>query len=389
MKRIWILLICISAAAFGQKRFDVTIESEDRIREAIISVPTTPPPSDGYPIVFMLHGTSGNAETYFNPVGWKELGQKENFITIFPSALRWCFYNRFDGRTINSRFVCGGLLGEICEDVEQDFVDDILFFKKLIKLVADTVKINPDKIFASGFSNGSSMTHKLMTNATDVFKVAAGSSSPLHELDSIVPPKRIPFWYVLGTKDDRYFSEKYPEELPFEGDTILGYVYGQLHRALDCNGLTEDYEKVAYPTSITYIFYQCKPGEECAPYVFTINKGQTHQFPNGINYPFDAPKLFWDFFNNPPKTKISTSTQQATHLQLKAYPVPASGSARIQLPGNQQFKVLVYDTEGRLLFQKPNVSNQIEIHTSEIGKGVFFVSAQSQDGVYQAKLVME
>lgn len=389
MKRIWILLICISATAFGQKRFDVTIESEDRIREAIISVPTTPPPADGYPIVFMLHGTSGNAETYYSPVGWKELGQKENFITIFPSALRWCFYNRFDGRTINSRFVCGGLLGEICEDVEQDFVDDILFFKKLIKLVADTVKINPDKIFASGFSNGSSMTHKLMTNATDVFKVAAGSSSPLHELDSIVPPKRIPFWYVLGTKDDRFFSEKYPEELPFEGDTILAYVYGQLHRALDCNGLTEDYEKVAYPTSITYIFNQCKPGEECAPYVFTINKGQTHQFPNGINYPFDAPKLFWDFFNNPPKTKISTSTQQATHLQLKAYPVPASGSARIQLPGNQQFKVLVYDTEGRLLFQKPNVSNQIEIHTSEIGKGVFFVSAQSQDGVYQAKLVME
>ena len=76
------LIFFTSLLTNAQKRYDVKIISENRIREAIISVPTKIPPEDGYPIVFMLHGTSGEASTYYLPKGWRELGDHCHFAIL-------------------------------------------------------------------------------------------------------------------------------------------------------------------------------------------------------------------------------------------------------------------------------------------------------------------
>ncbi|MBK7697090.1 MAG: hypothetical protein IPI30_23145 [Saprospiraceae bacterium] len=75
----------------SQRRFDVQFVVDGRMRESIIVQPSTPPPAGGYPVVFMLHGTSGDGLKFYNISGWKELGEDENFITVFPSSLSWCF----------------------------------------------------------------------------------------------------------------------------------------------------------------------------------------------------------------------------------------------------------------------------------------------------------
>lgn len=83
--------------ASSQRKFDLSFQFDGRLREFIVSIPTKLPPVAGYPVVMMLHGTSGDKDVYYNAHGWRELGQQENFITIFPSSLRWCFYE--DGLT--------------------------------------------------------------------------------------------------------------------------------------------------------------------------------------------------------------------------------------------------------------------------------------------------
>lgn len=386
-----LILILTGFLAIAQKKFNVELISEDRLRTAIISAPSAAPPPNGYPVVFMLHGTSGDEETYYNAHGWRELGEQEGFIVIFPSSLRWCFYNRWDVRGNNSRFVCGGLLAEACEDVQQDFVDDILFFKKLVKLVSDTVKVDTTRIFCSGFSNGSGMSHKCMVEASDFFAAAAGSSGPLHELDSIVPAKKIPFWYVFGTKDDRYFSENYPDELPFGGDTILAYHYEAIHRALVCQGLTEKFEKVETPINHTYIFSECASGSDCAPYVVTLNKDQTHQFPNGNNYPFDAPRLFWQFFNNPPMTSIGTASHALpSEKRLEVSPVPATDQVIISSKSGKGASLLVFDVMGKLVYKTNMLGDYQNLDKEDVGKGIFFVRLLQAGKLSQtAKIVFE
>lgn len=305
------------------------IQSESRLREAIVSVPTTPPPADGYPIVFMCHGTSGEATNYYNPVGWKELGQAENFITIFPSALVWCYYDKNDDgkEKHHSKFVCGDLLDQVCEKDLNKLINDIVFFKKIIQLVSDTLKVDSKRIFKSGFSNGSSMAHKISMEATEVFAASGGASAPLNSLDSTTPvPRRIPMLYMVGTKDDRYLSDLFPVELPFGGDSTLIYLQGSIRRALICQGLTEEFTKIETPLSHIYTWSTCTSGEKCAPYVFMLNKGQPHEFPNGKNHPVDAPKILWNFFNNPPAVRMTTPVQKLKppDWNISFFPNPAS-----------------------------------------------------------------
>ena len=367
----------------AQKRYDINILSENRVREAIVSVPTKNPPADGYPIVFMLHGTSGEASTYYLPKGWRELGQQNNFITVFPSALTWCFYE--DGiKKHLSRFVCGNLLESICAEDTINLVDDILFFKKIMKIIQDSVKVNKDKIFISGFSNGSGMTHNCAMRANDVFSAAAGSSGILSKLDSLTPAKRIPLWFMVGTKDDRFFSDKFPDELPWGGDSILTYLQGNINRTLVCQGLSTNYKKIETDSSHVYIWTECRPGEQCAPYVFSLNKNQTHQYPNGVNYFLDAPKLFWDFFNNPPPTTHTNASEEEFYSSVSAvYPNPAISSLTVYsgLDFDKKWDLIIRDFYGKILINKTEISGpEIELNIGNYRSGVYIAEIISQYG---------
>lgn len=376
-----VLLLCCLLLGFdrdliAQTRYDIQFPFEGNLRELIISVPTKQPPAEGYPVVFMLHGTSGEASTYYNAKGWKELGQEENFVTVFPSSLSWCYVD--DGIIKHfTRFVCGGLLDSICPQEIPDLVDDVAFFRKIVDLMKDTIPINEEKIFMNGFSNGSCMSHKVAMEAGDLFKVAAGSSSPLHQLDSLTPQKRIPFWYIIGTKDDRYFSPSFPDELPFGGDSILGYLNKSLSRALVCQGLTTKYEKFEAGYNKTYVWRECRPGEVCAPYIFSVNKGQTHQFPNGMNFPFDAPRQFWNFFNNPPETVMTLDTEDEIWASfVHIFPNPASEKVLISnglLPG-KTWDMEVTDLHGNLKGSYRNISeSDYEISLDYWPSGVYII----------------
>lgn len=376
MKAIFtILFISFLQITFAQISTDISIMHEGELREAIISVPTKTPPAGGWPVVMMLHGTSGDKDVFHNAHGWRELGQQENFITIFPSALKWCFFDEDGILKNNTRFVCGNLVENICPQEIPNLIDDISFFRRLLKIVTDSVAINKEKIFVSGFSNGSCMTHKCSMSGTEIFSAAAGSSGPLHELDSLTPSKRIPMWYVLGTKDDRYFNERFPTELPFGGDSILAFHNKAIRRALVCNGLTDNFVKTEFSISKTYTFKECLPGQECAPYIFTINKGQTHQYPNGVNYPFDGPNLFWKFFNNPPATTVSTSSDDhLSKISLTPFPNPATDFVNLS---SEEIEYQMTDVNGKLIKK----GNDTFIDLSDVNPGFYFI--KSEDMVYK------
>lgn len=105
----------------------------------------------------------------------------------------------------------------------QDYVDDVKFLKVLAKRISDTFSVNESMIFCSGFSNGCSMIHKLAIDAGDVFAAVAGTSANLTVGDSARPIHRIPVWLMVGSLDDRFIVPPFTE-LPFGGDSILGYL---------------------------------------------------------------------------------------------------------------------------------------------------------------------
>src|SRR5262245_1545929 len=57
-------------------------------REYLVYLPKAAPhKGNGTPVVFMLHGSGGDGEKFYNISGWKEKADAEGFIAVFPTAL--------------------------------------------------------------------------------------------------------------------------------------------------------------------------------------------------------------------------------------------------------------------------------------------------------------
>lgn len=383
---IGILLIAILQSN-SQRRFDVQFMVDGRMRESIIVLPSTAPPSGGYPVVFMLHGTSGDGLKFYNISGWKELGEEENFITVFPSALSWCFVE--DGIEKHlTRWVNGTVLDHPCSGPPQEYVDDVKFLKVLAKRIADTFPVNQKMIFSSGFSNGCSMIHKLAIDAGDVFAAVAGTSSPLAAGDSSWPVNRIPVWFMLGTLDDGFIVPPFTE-LPFGGDSILSYLKYPLNRALVCQGLSNEFTKTEKDSSHTYRFTKNLPGEISKPYFFTLLKGMTHEYPNGENYPVSAPRIFWEFFKN----SVTVNTEHPRNISNKilALPNPSNDLIEISIPEHYvTFPWSVFDAYGRLRLTGHQTQGQvIQFRKSDLGVGLYIFQASIKDKTISQKIIFQ
>lgn len=382
-----VLTEVLSLAA--QKKYEISFPYDGYLREMIVSIPTTPPPSDGYPVVMMLHGSSGDKNIFYNSYGWKQLGQKENFITIFPSSLSWCFFDNGIQKN-NTKWVCGELLEKICPSDTSKLISDIKFFRKILDVLKDTVSINPGKVFASGFSNGDAEVFKIAMEAGDVFKVVGGSAGELSTLDSLTPQNRVPIWYMVGTLDDRFVNPPYTS-IPFGEDSVLNYLYPIHKRILACQGLSTDFTKTETPLTKTYLFQTCLPGQDCKPYVFTLIKNLTHQFPNGQNNPIDGPDLLWKFFNNPPG--VITATDELSNPNaptIACFPNPSRNSMKINLINFEgTSNIQIYSQLGTLLKNTQNVGESVIIDNKDIGTGIFFLKVNSKNNVIVKKIIFQ
>lgn len=366
-----LLIFCQELLA---QRFDINLVLDGRQRECIVFKPNHAPPVGGYPVVFMLHGTAQDGEQFSNISGWKELGEQENFITVFPTSLKWCFVD--DGiEEYQTRWVNGNVIENPCSGPPQNYIDDVKFLKLLVSIISDSVPVNRSKVFASGFSNGSAMIHKLAMDAGDVFAAVAGTSGPLSSLDSTnTPVRRIPIWFMLGNKDPKFIKPPFVE-LPFGGDSILAYLREPISRALTCQGLTESFIENETPAVHTYIFNESQSMMNSSPYLFSLIKDMIHIYPNGTNFPLSAPKLFWEFFKQ--ATVVATEDELQKQGWLSAFPNPSSDQIQFvihDLNALSPYRLYVTNVYGQIVFEENHKMDPAFIlEKDKIGSGLFIL----------------
>lgn len=357
----------------AQTRLDIQMFVEGRLRESIIVIPSKSPPPGGYPIVVMLHGTAQDGLQFYDISGWKELGEVENFITVFPTSLRWCYIDESSEET-GRRWVNGHVTDNPCSGTPQNYVSDVHFLKLLVQKIADTFNVNKTMIFASGFSNGNGMAHKLAIDAGDVFAACSGSGSFLPMGDSSKPVKRIPFWNMMGTNDDKHIKPPFTE-IPFGEDSVLAYFRVPLNRMLACQGLTENFIKFETNITHSYEFSESQPGEESMLYRFTLIKDMFHIYPTEFNSRINGPKLFWEFFKN--SVTVANSSINKINVAMQVYPNPADELVTVDL---QKFKkdgpiqLEVYNSLGqRISHQIILEPGKLILRKTELGAGLFIL----------------
>lgn len=121
-------------------------------RSYILHIPPNYNNSTSVPLVIVLHGGGGSAEDIEKVTGFSKKADEEGFIVVYPQGV---------GGTWNANYCCGQAMA--------NNVDDVGFILKVISDVETRQKIDPNRIYATGFSNGAMMSYRLASEASNTF----------------------------------------------------------------------------------------------------------------------------------------------------------------------------------------------------------------------------
>jgi polyhydroxybutyrate depolymerase len=286
---------------FGKIRLTTIVDGVER--EYFIHVPASYDGSTTVPLVFMLHGTSGDGETFYNAHGWKELAEKENFIAVFPSSMKYKIIDEGENKTITK--------WNHTPDANWTFQpgekgqDDIKFLRKVIDEMKVAYNINSNRIYLNGFSNGGSMAAKCAVEMSDVLAAVAGNAASFFIDTTYIPKRKLPVLFQVGNED--YGPGNVGPEVPMSYfDTLLkseniSLLNGKHHRIaqrhIDNFDLQSNYTIEGdsnFALVATFLPHNPGPGTGYEfKYIFV--KGLDHTYPNGKNHPFDAPSRHWEW----------------------------------------------------------------------------------------------
>jgi poly(3-hydroxybutyrate) depolymerase/CubicO group peptidase (beta-lactamase class C family) len=170
----------------------------DRERVFHIFAPSAYDAKKTYPLVLVFHGGGGTAEGVAWETRWSELAEKEAFLVVYPEGTRDNPEAPADFRTNGQSWNDGS--GAAHLSAVRQGVDDISFVKAILAYVQAQFKVDSKRIYASGFSNGGSMSFRVGRELSGQIAAIAPVASA-DWLDKPLPASPLSVMYLTGTKD--------------------------------------------------------------------------------------------------------------------------------------------------------------------------------------------
>jgi len=154
-----------------------------------------PPAYDGQtalPVLLMIHGGGGNADSAAPYFGIEQGADREGFIVVYPEGT---------GRRVRGTLFGSWNAGRCCNPAQADGVNDVGFFGELLDRLGRELRIDERRIYASGMSNGALMAYRLACELTD--RIAAIAVAGAHDAiqGACQPTRPIAVLHMHGTED--------------------------------------------------------------------------------------------------------------------------------------------------------------------------------------------
>jgi len=241
----------------------------------------TPPNFDyqteSLPLLFVLHGYTGRAPSMREYSGFDQIADQERFIVVYVQGTTDQFGNT--GWNVN---VVASFLG----------VDDVGFFKALIKYFKASYNIDSDKVFSSGMSLGGFMSYRLACELEEINSIGSvtGSMAGYYQCN---PPKKIGIIHFHGMNDS---------VVPYDGvewsySARASHDFWKNHN--QCNSQNEitipDFNGDGeYTTRL--ISYDCEENKSVELYSL---EGEGHTWwKKSWGHDINTSELIWQFFQN-------------------------------------------------------------------------------------------
>lgn len=278
----------------GQNRFTLTVESTER--EYYVHVPEAYTGDTATAVVFMLHGTSGNGLDMWIRSGWKEVGEAENILTVYPSSLRYCIIDPVDGQKNTTKWNSQPAEWQFCQSESPR--DDIRFLSEVIADLKGRFNVDAKRIYLVGFSNGGQMAARCSIELSDQLAAIISNASSFYVDSTFVPKRKLPTTFQLGNEDFGPGNTGPFISLSLIDVILQDYNYSPAKVAsthIKSFGLSPDYIVTGDTSTAIIATYPSLTQGSVNDYRFVFVKGLGHAYPNGTNHWMEAAPLHWNW----------------------------------------------------------------------------------------------
>ena len=229
------------------------------------------------PLVFVLHGYTGQAPIIRQYSGFDQISDQESFIVVYVQGTTDAFGNTGWNVNVVPTF---------------NLVDDVGLFKALIKYFKANYNIDSSKIFSTGMSLGGFMSYRLACELNEINSIGSVTGSMAGYYDCN-PPKKTGTIHFHGTSDGT---------VPYDGvewslSARDAHDFWKVHNS--CNSQTEinlpDFNGDGRITK-RLISYNCD--ENKAVELYSL-EGEGHIWWNRAwGHDINTSELIWQFFKN-------------------------------------------------------------------------------------------
>lgn len=287
------------------------ITTDQGDREFILYVPASYDPAKPVALVIMLHGFGGTGLSAAKETGWSAKADQESFIVLYPEASRPDPLKPQNFRRNPQAWNDGSGRFHAAEKE----IDDVRFLAAMLDQVSTQFKIDSDRIFVTGFSNGASMAFRVGAELSQRIAAIAPVAGTCW-IEKITPSRPISLCYITGLADSLNPIEGGFPKLAFGGKEQGGaskppvqVFIDQWIKALGCSGEPQSDETTSGVRKRTYGM-----GQENSEIMFITVEGLGHHWPGGVGQApnflvgkssdkLKATELLWEFFKSHPIAK--------------------------------------------------------------------------------------
>jgi len=247
------------------------LTSDGQVRQYILHVPPAYQPEKTMALVLGFHGAGSNSGQFERYSGFSSVADREGFIVVYPQALgghpTW---NTTTGPN-NA---------------------DLQFVRDLIDDLESRCNIDPNRIYASGHSNGGGMANRLACDLADRIVAIGPVSGAYQGSEECSPSRPVAVLGIHGTDDpiipyNGFQDMREPPTAYF----VIGVPIPQWASSwANRNGCDSKPARVAENDKVTKEQWS-NCSENADVILYTIDGGG-HGWPKA----FDAAQVMWDFF---------------------------------------------------------------------------------------------
>ena len=145
-----------------------------------------------YPLMLLLHGSSGDAAAIEHASNMDALAEQDTFIVAYPNG----------SHGASGLFPSDWNAGACCGAAAREEIDDIGFLDALIRVLEHALPIDTLHVYIGGFSDGGRMAYHAACQLSERIAAIAVVSGSLLD-PSCTPAKSVALIAIHGTADDQ------------------------------------------------------------------------------------------------------------------------------------------------------------------------------------------